>query len=121
MQIGLASTTCRVHLWMTQTASPNVGTNFPSSLLYLSDSASSVTLTPARPLPYVPRPHANLVSLHLVYIWRTVAGCCDIPDSDHLADETNPFSQTLLLPAEALLNRVTEQFLVYHLVRFVST
>jgi len=35
MQIGSASTTCRVHLWMTQTASPNVGNNFPSSLLHL--------------------------------------------------------------------------------------
>ena len=117
-QIGLASTTCHILLWMMQTAFPNVGSK---SLLSLpgSDSVSLVTLTPSRPLPYASRPHANLVSLHLAYIWRTVAGRSDTIDSGHLVEETNPFSSTLFLPAEALLNRLTEQFLTYHLARSV--
>ncbi|KAF8558383.1 hypothetical protein OG21DRAFT_1494145 [Imleria badia] len=81
-----------------------------------ADGLSKLTLTPSRPLPDASRPHANLVSLHLVYIWRTVAGRSDITDSGPLVEEINPFSPTLFLPAEALLSRVTEQFLIYHLV-----
>lgn len=116
MRIGLASTTYRVRLWTTQTAFPNVG-NISLSSLLASDSVALVTLTPSRPLPYASRPHANLVSLHLAYIWRTVAGRSDVTDSAHLVEDSNPFSPTLFLPAEALLNRLTEQFLIYHLAR----
>lgn len=81
----------------------------------------SVTLTPSRPLPQPSRPYANLVSLHLAYIWRSVAGRSDIDSSGHFVEEAGPFSPTLFLPAEALLNRVTEQFLIYHLVGYVLT
>ena len=101
-----------------QTACPNVGSNSLPFLL-TSDSVL-VTLTPSRPLPDASRLHANLVSLHLVYIWRT-AGRSDITDSGPLVEEINPFAPTLFLPAEALLTRVTEQFIINHLVRFVST
>lgn len=79
-----------------------------------------MTLTPSRPLPVPSRPHANLVSLHLAYIWRSAAGRNDMDSSGHLFGEAGPFSPTLFLPAEALLNRVTEQFFIYHLVGYVS-
>ncbi|KAG6372870.1 hypothetical protein JVT61DRAFT_7305 [Boletus reticuloceps] len=81
-----------------------------------TDGLSKLTLTPSRPLPDASRPHANLVSLHLAYTWRTVTRRSDIANSGHLVEDTNPFSPTLFLPSEALLNRVTEQFLIYHLV-----
>ncbi|KAH0832191.1 hypothetical protein J3R83DRAFT_13109 [Lanmaoa asiatica] len=81
-----------------------------------TDGFSKLTLTPSRPLPHASRPRANLVSLHLFYIWRTLAGRSDTVSSGHLVEEVDPFSPTLFLPAEALLNRVTEQFLIYHLV-----
>ncbi|KAG9315594.1 hypothetical protein JVU11DRAFT_3232 [Chiua virens] len=40
----------------------------------------------------------------------------DTIDSGHLVEKANPFASTLFLPTEALLNRVTEQFLISHLV-----
>lgn len=91
------------------------------SSLLVPDPMFQVTLTPSRPLPHPSRPHANLVSLHLAYIWRTVTGRSDIVNSRHLVEEINPFSPTLFLPAEVLLNRVTEQFLIYHLAGCVVT
>ncbi|KAG8214745.1 hypothetical protein J3R82DRAFT_9834 [Butyriboletus roseoflavus] len=116
-QTNSVLTMCRVLLSTTQTAFPNVGHNLLSPLpIIISDPVFQVTLTPSRPLPHASRPHANLVSLHLAYIWKTVARRSDTVNSGHLLEEANPFSQTLFLPAEALLNRVTEQFLIYHFV-----
>lgn len=88
--------------------------------LLVSDLVS-VTLTPSRVLPDASRPHANLVSLRLAYIWRTIPRFCDVAESDHMVEEINPFAPTLFLPAETLLNRVNEQFLIYHLTRSVPT
>lgn len=119
-QIDSGSTMCRVRLSTTQTAFPNVCDNLPSSLLG-SDSVFQVTLTPSRPLPYASRPHANLVSLHLAYIWKTVARRSDTVNSGHMVEEASPFSPTLFLPATALLNRATELFLIYHFVGYVVT
>ncbi|KAF9219253.1 hypothetical protein BS17DRAFT_804499, partial [Gyrodon lividus] len=82
----------------------------------MSDLSLAVTLTPSRSLPYTSRPHANLVSLHLSYIWKTIGRRKDKDNSGDLMEDVNPFSPTLFLPTEALLNRVTIQFLTYHLV-----
>ncbi|KIJ59482.1 hypothetical protein HYDPIDRAFT_33170 [Hydnomerulius pinastri MD-312] len=76
----------------------------------------SVTLTPSRSVPRTSRPHANLVSLHLAYIWKTVGRRKDAYNSSDMIEEVNPFSSTLYLPTESLLTRVTEQFLTYHFV-----
>lgn len=114
MPIGLVLTTCRVHLLMTQMALLNVLNNV--LLLLMCLITLSVTLTPSRPLPQPSRPHVYLASLHLAYIWRSVAEGSDIDSPDHLVEESSPFSPTLFLPVEALLNRVTEQILINHLV-----
>ncbi|KIK88798.1 hypothetical protein PAXRUDRAFT_39297, partial [Paxillus rubicundulus Ve08.2h10] len=74
------------------------------------------TLTPSRSLPRTSRPHANLISLHLAYVWKTIGRCKDTDKSSDLIEEVDPFSPTLFLPTEALLNRVTVQFLTSHLV-----
>lgn len=112
---------CRARSLTTQTASLNVGNRSLSHPFWYYIPFLSVTLTPSRPLPQPSRPHASLVSLHLAYIWKSVSGCSDVDSSNHLVEGAGPFSSALFLPAEALLNRVTDQFLTYHLVGYVLT
>ncbi|KAH7926460.1 hypothetical protein BV22DRAFT_1194353 [Leucogyrophana mollusca] len=83
------------------------------------DGLSKMTLTPSRPQPRTSRPHANLVSIDLVYIWKDTrqrTGCKSDQDLRELLREVNPFSTQLFLPFESNLNRLADQFVTYHLV-----
>ncbi|KAI6030690.1 hypothetical protein F5J12DRAFT_303832 [Pisolithus orientalis] len=75
-----------------------------------------MTLTPSRSLSHTLRPHIVLTSLELSFAWKTVRKDTGEWDGHFLAVCDSPFSTTMYLPAEALLGRVTEQFLVHHLV-----
>ncbi|KAF8837910.1 hypothetical protein BDN67DRAFT_1013480 [Paxillus ammoniavirescens] len=80
------------------------------------DGLPKITLTPSRSLPRTSRPHAKLISLHLAYVWKTIGRRKDTANSGDLIEKVDPFSPILFLPIEALLNRVTVQFLTSHLV-----
>ncbi|KAH7910854.1 hypothetical protein BJ138DRAFT_1152000 [Hygrophoropsis aurantiaca] len=84
-----------------------------------ADGVTKMTLTSSRSPPRISRPHANLVSIDLAYIWKNTRRNTDQGPERNvnlLSNDDNPFSTQLFLPFESVLNRVTDQFMTYHLV-----
>jgi hypothetical protein len=78
----------------------------------------TVTLSATRNVPRETRlTHATLVSISILYRWRSkpqvITGAADF------LDHPNPFSSTLFLPLQTILNMTVEKFVSVHLVKCV--
>lgn len=94
--------------------------NVSSPYIDDEDGRTKMTLTPSRSLSHTLRPHVVLASLELSFAWKTVRKDTGDWNSHFIPVCDSPFSATMYLPAETLLGRVTEQFLVQHLVWCVT-
>lgn len=80
----------------------------------------AVTLTSARTVPQGTRPpHATLVSMDIVYKWRSRPRNKSIVEEIDQLDHTNPFLSQLFLPFQTTLNTVIEKFVSVHLVKCI--
>lgn len=81
----------------------------------------TVTVTSAHIVPQGTRPpHATLVSMDIVYKWRSRPRNMSAVEEIDQLDHTNPFLSPLFLPFQTILNTVIEKFVSVHLVRCVN-
>ncbi|EGN98035.1 hypothetical protein SERLA73DRAFT_74291 [Serpula lacrymans var. lacrymans S7.3] len=72
------------------------------------DGITKFTLTSSQSLPHSSLPHAKLLSVDLLYIWKAKQPTYkDSPNSAAFLDAASPFSSQIFLPIESILHRVT--------------
>ncbi|KIM89006.1 hypothetical protein PILCRDRAFT_207924 [Piloderma croceum F 1598] len=83
-----------------------------------TDGLPKLTVTSARTVPQGMRPpHATLVSIDIVYKWRSRPRNISTAEEIDQLDHTNPFLSQLFLPFQTTLNTVIEKFVSVHLVK----